>query len=42
MLLANQIAGFLYQLYLQKKMMKRPVFLHIDTNLWKLKVDLKI
>ena len=42
MLLANQIPGFLNQLSLKKKMMKRPAFLHIDTSLWKLKADLKI
>ena len=41
-LLANQIVGFLNQLYLQNKIMKRTDFLHIDTNLWKLKVNLKI
>ena len=42
MLLANQITGFLNQLYLWKKMMKKPGFLHVDTNSWKLKVDQKI
>ena len=41
-LLANQIVGFLNQLYLQNKIMKRPDFLRVDTNLWKLKVNLKI
>ena len=37
-LLVNQIAGFLNQLDLQNKVMKRPDFLHVDTNLWRLKV----
>ena len=31
-LLANQIAAFLNQLYLQNKTMKKPIFLHVDTN----------
>ena len=39
---ANQIAGFFNQLYLQNKSMKQPDFLHVDTNLHKLKVDQKI
>ena len=39
MLSANQIAGFLNQLYLQNKMIERPDFLHVNTNSWKLKVD---
>ena len=38
MLLANQIAGFFNQLSLHKKVMKRPDFLHVDTNSKKLKV----
>ena len=38
MLSANQIAGFLDQLYLKNKMMKKPDFLHVDTDPWKLKV----
>ena len=37
--LANQIAGFLNRLYLQKKMMKKSDFLHVDKDSWKLKVD---
>ena len=41
-LLANLITGFLNQLYLWKKMMKRPHFLHVDTDSWKLEVDWKI
>ena len=39
MLSSNQIKGFLNQLYLQNKMMKKPTFLHIDTDSWKLEVD---
>ena len=39
MLLANEIAGFLNQLYPQNKIMKNPDFLHADTNSLKLKVD---
>ena len=39
---ANQIAGFFNQPYLQSKSMKWPDFLHVDTNLHKLKVDQKI
>ena len=39
MLLANKIVGFLNQLYLQDKIMKKPDFLHVDTNSLKLKVD---
>ena len=42
MLLANLIAGFLNQLYLQNKMMKKPDFLHVDKNSLKFKVDSKI
>ena len=41
MLLGNQIAGFLNQLYLLKKMMKEPDFFNVNTNSFKLKVDLK-
>ena len=41
MFLANQIAGFFNQPYLQKRSMKWPDFLHVDTNLHKLKVDEK-
>ena len=37
--LANQIAGFLNERYLQIKLMKRPGFLHVDTNSWNLKGD---
>ena len=37
-LVSNQIAGFLNQLYLQNKMMKKPDFLHVGTDSWKLKV----
>ena len=32
MLLANQIAGFLNQLFLPNKSLKKPHFLHVDTN----------
>ena len=39
MLLANEIAGFLNQLYLQNEIMKNPDFLHVDTNSLKLKFD---
>ena len=39
MLLANQIVGFLNQLYLYNKMMKKPDFLFVDTNSMKLKND---
>ena len=41
MLSANQIAGFLNQPFLQNKLMKRPDFLHFDTNSQKLKGDRK-
>ena len=41
MLSANQIAGFLNQLFFQNKSMKEPHFLHVDTNSQKLKVDRK-
>ena len=37
--LANEIAGFLNQLYLQNEIMKNPDFLHVDTNSLKLKFD---
>ena len=39
MLLANPIAGFLNQLYLWKKFIKKPDFLHVDTNSWKVTVN---
>ena len=42
MLSANQIAGFFNQPYLQNKSINVPDFLHVDTNLNKLKVDQKI
>ena len=42
MLSVNQIAGFFNQPYFQKKLMKQPGFLHVDTNSHKLKVDQKI
>ena len=35
-------SGFFDQPYLQNKSMKWPDFLHVDTNLHKLKVDQKI
>ena len=35
---ANQIAGFFNYTYLQNKSIKQPDFLHVDTNLHKLKV----
>ena len=38
---ANQIAGFLNQLFLQNKAMKQHEFLPGDTNSQKLKVDRK-
>ena len=38
MFLAIQISGFLNQPFLQNKSMKQPHFLHVDTNLQKLKV----
>ena len=42
MLSVNQIAGFLNQLYLQNKQLKKPDFLHVDTDSWKLKIIWKI
>ena len=39
---ANQIAGLLNQPFLQNKLMKQPIFLYVDTNSQKLKVDRKI
>ena len=39
---ANQIAGFLNQLYLQHKMMKKPEFLHANTDSWKLKILVRL
>ena len=39
---ANQVAGFFIQPYLQNKSMKWLVFLHVDTNSHKLKVDQEI
>ena len=41
MLSANQIVGFLNQVFLQNKLMKQPHFWHVDTNSQKLKVDRK-
>ena len=38
---ANQIVGFLNQLFLQNKLLKPPHFLHVGTNSQKLKVDQK-
>ena len=38
MLLANQIAGFLNQPFLQNNWMKQPNILHVDTNSQKLKL----
>ena len=35
---ANQIAGFLNQLFLQNKLMKKPNFLHVDESPQKLRV----
>ena len=40
--LSQSVAGFFYQLYLQKKSMKQPDFLHDDANSHELKVDQKI
>ena len=42
MFLANQIAGFFDQPYLQNKLMKQPDFSQVDTNSHKLKVDQNI
>ena len=39
MLSAIQIAEFLNQAFFQSKSMKKPYFLHVDTNSQKLKVD---
>ena len=39
---ANQIAGFLDGVYIQNKMMKKPDFLHVDKDSWKLKGNWKI
>ena len=38
----NQISGFFNQPYLQKKSMKQPDFLHVDTNSHKLKAKQKV
>ena len=38
MFLTNQMAGFLNKLYLSNEKMKKPGFLHVDTNSVKLKV----
>ena len=38
----NQIAGFSNQQYLQNRLLKKPDFLHVDTNSHKLKVDQKV
>ena len=35
----NQIEGFFRQPYLQKKSVRKPDVLHVDTNSHKLKVD---
>ena len=42
MLSANQIPGFLNQLFLVNKSMKQPHVLHADTNSQKFEVDQKI
>ena len=42
MLVVNEIAGFLNQLYYQNKIMKNTDLLHVYTNLLKVKVDWKI
>ena len=39
MLLANEIPVFLNQIYPWSKMIKKPNFLHVDTNSLKLKAD---
>ena len=39
MLSANQIAGYLNQLFLQNKSVKQPHFLHVYTNSQKFKVE---
>ena len=41
MLSAYQTEGFLNQLFLQNKLMKKPHFLHVDTNSQKLIVGLE-
>ena len=41
MLSANQIAGFLNQVFLQNKLMKQPHFCHVDANSQQLKVEWK-
>ena len=41
MLLANQIARFLDQLYLKNKLMKKPYLIHVDTDSWELKLTEK-
>ena len=39
MLAVNKIAGFLNELYLYNKIVKKPDFLLVDTDSWKLKFD---
>ena len=39
---ANWIAGFFNQPYLQSKPVKKPDFLHVDTNSHKLEVEHKM
>ena len=39
MLAANKIAGFLNELYLYNKIVKKPDFLLVDRDSWKLKFD---
>ena len=41
MLSANEIPGFLNQLFLQNKVMIQPHFFHVDTNSQKLKANWK-
>ena len=41
MLSANQTTGFLNQLYIKNKAMKKPDFLHVDTDSWETEVSYK-
>ena len=39
MLSVNQITGFLDQLYLWNKIMKKPDFVHVVADSWKIEAD---
>ena len=41
MLSANQTTGFLNQLYIKNKAIKKPDFLHVDTDSWETEVYYK-